>query len=327
MIELRSFLNQDSPGIAALWSEQPLLRGRIEKLTPEILEQYVLAKPYFDPRGLVVAEESGRTVGFVHIGFEPGLRVGELEREKGIVCLLMVAARADADGIADRLLGVGEAVLLDGGAKELLGGGSGVHAPYYLGLYGGCRLPGVLAGDAVMNQAFRRAGYSEYCEATIWHRPLTSFRPPVDRQWMQLRRQYRLQPLTGEPVRGWSDVCAYGWIDPLQFGIDSIAKGSRAATLTFWNMEPLAGNWGQRAMGLAAAEWDAAELREKLLGCFLAEAMRHFQTEGVGLMEVQCQAADSILAAACQKLGFSLVDRGMQYRKTPESTRVPLQAK
>ena len=56
MIEFRPFRNNDSPGIAALWSEQPPLRGRLQNLTTTLLEQHVLSKPYFDPRQLIVAE-------------------------------------------------------------------------------------------------------------------------------------------------------------------------------------------------------------------------------------------------------------------------------
>ena len=324
MIELHSFLNDDSPQIAAVWNSQPPLRGRIEKLTTTILEQYILSKPYFDPRGLILASESGRPTGFIHVGFAPGQSHGELVQQAGMISLLMVSSQDNAESVASSLLAAGEKVLRERGAQELLGGGSGVHAPFYLGLYGGCQLPGVLAGDAVMRNTLQAAGYEKHREYTIWQRTLATFRPPVDRELMQLRRQYRLRPLDDDSLLNWSDACAYSWTDPRQFGIDSLVNGTRLATLSFWNVEPLATGWGQRTMGLAeVALVENADVGDKssdnLLTCFLAEAMRQFQAEGTQLVEVQVAESETALAATCKKLGFQPVDRGIQYRK-PVST-------
>ena len=315
MIELRPFLNSDSPGIAAVWGDQPPLRGRMQLLTTTFLEQHILSKPYFDPRGLIVAHESGRIVGFVHVGFALGGKPGVLNQQSGVICLLMVTPRVDAGEIAARLLRTGEGLLLESGAKEVLGGGCGVHAPFYLGLYGGCRLPGVLAGDTIMIDALRAAGYAEQRQITIWQRTLDMFRPPIDRDLMSLRRQYRLQPETDDSVSSWCDACIYSWIDRTQFRIVATSTGERCATLTFWNMEPLAGGWGQRAMGLAEVAFDNLAPTGSLLTCFLAEAMRQFQTQGVGLIEVQTDAADAAMSEACQKLALREIDHGIQFQK------------
>ncbi len=315
MIELHPFRNNDSPGIAAVWSDQTPLRGRVQKLTITLLEQHILSKPYFDPHGLIVAHEFDRVVGFVHVGSAPCGQPGELNRQTGIVSLVMVAPRVDAGEIAARLLRAGEMWLRDSGATELLGGGCGVNGPFYLGLYGGCRLPGVLAGDTIMIDALRAAGYVEHRQIIIWQRTLESFRPPVDRDLMALRRQYRLQPQADDPINNWSDACTYSWIDRTQFSIVATSTGVRCATLTFWNMEPLSSNWEQRAMGLADEAFDGAAPRARLLTCFLAEAMRQFQTQGVTLVEVQTESADAALSEACQKLAFRAIDRGVQFQK------------
>ena len=254
-------------------------------------------------------------VGFVHVGFAPTVKPGEQHRSSGIVSMLMTTSHSDSADIAAGLLKAGESVLQELGAVEFLGGGCGVHAPFYLGRYGGCRLPGVLVDDTPMSNALRAAGYVEHRECFLWHRALATFRPPVDRDLIALRRQFRLQPISEDPIRNWNDACAYSWVDPIPFGIDAIAGGTRSAALTFWNMEPLASGWGQRAIGLADIAVHQAPVRPSLLACFLGEAMRQFQTEGVSLVEIQTAKEDAELAEACRKLGFSEIDRGIQFRK------------
>jgi hypothetical protein len=80
-------------------------------------------------------------------------------------------------------------------------------------------------------------------------------------------------------------------------------------------MEPLASGWGQRVMGLADIAVHQPPLKPGLLVCFLGEAMRQFQTEGVSLLEIQTAKEDADLAEAGRRLGFSEIDRGIQFRK------------
>lgn len=314
MMQLRPFRNDDSPGVVAVWNEQPPIRGRLAKLSTTILEQHVLSKPYFDPQGLIVAEESERMIGFVHVGFTPSVHSAELVRESGVISLLMVRCQENAKTVARKLLDEGEKWLRERGAKDFLGGGAGLHAPFYLGLYGGCRLPGVLVGDTTLIDVLQAAGYMEHLPFQIWHRALNTFRVPVERAWLALKRQYKLNGLSDDPVKDWDDACAFSWTDPIVFGIDPITTGDRAGSLTFWNMEPLASGWGQRAMGLAECSM-TGKAATALLPCFLAEALRQFQSEGVALVEIQTQPNDEELLQACQKLGFQSIDRGVQFRK------------
>ena len=90
MIELRPFLNDDSPAIVDIWNQQPRLHARLHPLTTNLLETHVLAKPYFDPCGLLIAHDGERRLGFVHAGFAAGHAPGELNCQQGIICQLLV---------------------------------------------------------------------------------------------------------------------------------------------------------------------------------------------------------------------------------------------
>jgi hypothetical protein len=51
LIRYRPFQNWDPPALAEIWRSQPPIRGRIQTVTPPLLEKYVFAKPWFDRHG------------------------------------------------------------------------------------------------------------------------------------------------------------------------------------------------------------------------------------------------------------------------------------
>ena len=53
MIRYRPFENRDPPGLAEIWRTQRPIRGRMQAVTPQLLEKHVLAKPWFDRQGLI----------------------------------------------------------------------------------------------------------------------------------------------------------------------------------------------------------------------------------------------------------------------------------
>ncbi len=71
MFSIRPFRNGDPPAIAEIWRSQPPQRGLLQPITSDILEICVYGKAFFDPAGLLVAEEEGAAIGFVHAGFGP----------------------------------------------------------------------------------------------------------------------------------------------------------------------------------------------------------------------------------------------------------------
>jgi hypothetical protein len=275
MIQYRPFVNSDVSGIAAVWNSQPPGPGRVSPLTVEMLEQFVLAKPYFDRMGLILA------------------------------------------GVAGELLRRAEAYLREQGAREALGGAVGWRGPFYFGLYGGSQLPGILDRDAAVAGALASAGYTAYRQRLILQRNLSDFRPPVSRQSMQLRRRFRLELVPDELPVGWDEVCAWCWMERERFAVTPLAGGSAVALITFWNMASIGEPGGARAVGLLDAAWAAASSDDsELLPCFLGEALRHYQSQGVSLVEAHADRLDAGLGDICRRLDFLQVDRGMQYLKS-----------
>jgi hypothetical protein len=315
MMQFRPFRNSDSPGIAAAWNDQPPLRHRYPAMTPAVLEQYVLSKPYFDPRGLIVAEKGDRVAGFVHAGFQPAERFGELEFGTGIICQLVVAPHEEEREVGPGLLQQGEQYLRERGAAQYLGGAAGDRGPFYLGLYGGSQLPGVLDSDTQVRAVLLESGYLPRRRYVILHRTLADYRPPVDRLALQLRRQFRIEPIPEAEQTPWYDVCNWCWVERDRFAVVSVAGGAPRSTLTFWDMEPLGSSWAVRAAGYLPPSGGESFVPSDDWFCFLAEAMRYFQSQGVGLVEVQLLDPDRRTSEGFGRLGFREVDRGTQFVK------------
>src|SRR5438067_1190395 len=79
--------------------------------TPSTLEEYVFAKPYFDPAGLLLALEDGVPVGFAHGGFGPGADESALSTGTGVVCAVGVRPSHRRRGLGAELLRRCEAYL------------------------------------------------------------------------------------------------------------------------------------------------------------------------------------------------------------------------
>lgn len=311
MIRYRPFRNTDPPQLAEIWRAQPPLRGLMQPLSVSIFDRLVLSKPYFDRAGLIVATDDDRPVGFAHAGFGPTADEKDISTQRGVTCMLMVAPHAQHDDIARELLTQSEDYLIRRGAKVLYGGCIEPLNPYYLGLYGGSELPGVLATHTQLLELFRSAGYREAERTVIMHRQTAGFRPVVDRQQMQVRKNYRVDTTPDPPAETWWEACTIGQTERIRFELVPKTGGLPVAVATFWDIEPLASSWGVRAMGLMRMATLEATRRQGLATFLLGESLRQLQSQGIMQIELQCMQHNSAAVKLYTKHGFREVDQGV----------------
>ena len=213
------------------------------------------------------------------------------------------------------LLSHSQQYLRDRGATALFGGATRKLAPFYLGLYGGSRLSGVLASDTANTDLFRQAGYTEAAHARIFRCDLISFRPPVDRELMQVRRQFQLVKQADSLPPNWWEACEFAMFERLNFVLLPKAPGAPVAEATFWDIEPLASSWGVRAMGLLSLEVSTKSNACAVAMYFIGEIFRQFQGRGTTLAEFQLRTDEALAMEACLKLGFDEIDQGLLFRK------------
>ena len=315
LIEYRLFRNSDPPQLAELWRSQASRRGLMQPMSAALLEQLVLSKPIFDREGMILATEGGKIVGFVHAGFGAAENQQALSTSTGVISMLMVRPTHDESNMGVELVRRSEEYLHNHGTNVLYAFGSPLVDPSYLGLYGGSELSGILDSDVQIREVFVSQGYREVSRSLVLHRDLARFRPLIDRRQMQIRRRTSLQVVEDAPCKNWWEACTFGGFPRTRFELQSRETGAALASVSFWNMEPLASTWGVHAAGLIDLEVAPAERRQGLATYLLGEAFRQLHTEGVGLVEVQIRNDAAPALGLFNALGFEEIDQAAVYRK------------
>src|SRR5437588_12145086 len=90
VIHYRTFRNTDPPALVDLWNDCFVERGAAPLRGTTLLEYFILAKPYFDPAGLVLATAADRPIGFALAGFGPNADGTRLDPATGVLSLIGV---------------------------------------------------------------------------------------------------------------------------------------------------------------------------------------------------------------------------------------------
>jgi GNAT superfamily N-acetyltransferase len=311
----RPFRNSDPPRLAEIWRDQPPLRGRMQPVTAGILEQLVFSKPYFDPAGLIVALHNNAPVGFVHAGFGTNDEQNAIATESGTTYQLILRADHRDDVLARELLARSEAYLHERGAKVIYAGGINPLNAFYLGLYGGSELTGVLAGDTVFQNACRQAGYRDIDHVVVLVLDLACFRPPITRNQRQLRREMVCQEIPSPPARSWWEAHTTGAFERIRFLLTRPSSCTPLADVWFWDIEPLSTSWGTPTAGMFDLSVASDERRKGLATFLLGEAFDRLRSRGILNVEAQTMQHNAPALALYSRLGFKQVDEGIVFRK------------
>jgi GNAT superfamily N-acetyltransferase len=315
MLTYRTFRNVDPPALTAIWRSRGNDRGLMQPVSLDLFEQLVFAKLYFDYQGLILAWDDGRPVGFAHGGFGPNETRDAISTDSGVICLVLVRPDGAEAEVAAGLLERCEDYLLRRGAKVLYGGGICPLDPFYLGLYGGSQLPGVLDSDRVARQLYASCGYEEIERTLVLERDLANFEAVVDRRQMEIRRRMIVQVTADPPSRTWWEACTLGEFELTRFEVMSRGSTSPVAWAVFRGMEP-GGNVGiGRGAGLLELYVHESMRRRGVATFLLSEAFRQFIRQGLMHVEGQVMQNDAVAAALLQKIGFRPSAQGSVFRK------------
>jgi ribosomal protein S18 acetylase RimI-like enzyme len=253
-------------------------------------------------------------VGFAQAGFGPNADRSGVDTSEGSTLLVAVVPHPEAETIGDRLLAASEAYLRSRGAAVLLGGGSAAMRSFYLGLYGGSDMPGILDSSATMQAVFRRAGYVEHDRVAVLRRALAGFRPPVNRHQLAIRRTTHLRVIDEPARRTWWEAATTTGMALRRYEL--CAEEDRLiGSASFWDMQPLASVWGVVAAGLLDIEIEGGRRRQGLAHFLLADALQDLAREGVALVETHASRSNVAALMLFSKLGFEAVEHGTLFRR------------
>ena len=284
-----------------------------------LLELCVYSKQYFDPEGVIVATRDDVPVGFAHAGFGPNDQGLGLDTDMGVTQMVLLHSSLDAPELADELLGESEDYLRSRGAKVVYGGGVNPLNPFYLGLYGGSELPGVLDSDPCQGELFRRNNYVEAGRVIVMQRELTRFRSFMSRAQRQIRREMVVE-CNPNPVAGsWFEACQTSAVEQLDFALIRRSDNTAVASVSLWDIEPLATSWGIRTAGLWDLFVEPSCRRHGLASYLLGEAFKEILKRGILMVETHAMADNTPAIGLYEKLGFTQVDAGAVLRREADA--------
>jgi ribosomal protein S18 acetylase RimI-like enzyme len=315
VIQYRRFRNTDPPGLVEIWNDALTGRGAVRLRNSSPLESFTLSKLFFDAEGLIVAEDGGRAVGFVHAGFGANAAGTALDYQSGTTCVLAVRASHRGHGIGAELLRRSEAYLRAHGAVQLYAGSMAPLNPFYLGLYGGSELPGFLATDVNAEPFFTHRGY-QVCRTTrVLQRRLGLPVKVFDARFVSYSQRFELCVDAASRLGTWWQYNLYNGGEPRVFSLLDRTSQQYAAQATVWEMEGFSFRWNKPAMGLA--DWFVRpELRRQGIGKYLlTQVLRRAMEELLEVVELHIPSDNQPAWKACQALGFEQVDLGRLYQR------------
>jgi ribosomal protein S18 acetylase RimI-like enzyme len=322
VISFRHFRNSDPPSIVQIWNESFVNRGAYRLRAATLLELCVFSKPYFDPPGLIIAEDEGKAVGFVHAGFGPSAAENSLSLDTGIICAIAVRPSHRRQKIGTNLLGHAEAYLKELGAAEVVAGGMRPLNPFYFGVYGGSDSPGFLASDPDAAPFMESLGYRGCATCLLLQRNLENFQPVVDSRFVALRRRYETQLVPQPEIGSWWQSCVLGSFEPVEFRLLDKLSGIPAARALVWEMSS-----SRQPSPLAAGIIDLQvrpDIRRQGLGKLLVnQLLRYIQENAFKLAEVQIPENNQIALDLFRGIGFEQVDIGRSYKRLDATPQPP----
>ncbi|MEX0702606.1 MAG: GNAT family N-acetyltransferase [Planctomycetales bacterium] len=315
MIEYRTFRNPDPPGLAALWHACRLGRGAIDGLTPEILDALVLSQPYFDPAGLVVAQDEQQIVGFAHAGFAAAADESALNRESGVICAALVHPEHRRRGIGRALVDRAEAYLRERGARDVHAGPSPGRDPFYVGLYGGVRPVGFLETDPDAGPFFEALGYRPVERHGVFERDTAETHDPMHFRLLTIRRNMQLAAAPAPESASWWWFTRLGRLDSACFLLVPKQGGDPVAGITAVGLELYLPKWQVHAAGVTELQVAAEHSRKGYGQALVLEVCRRLRQEAIGRLASHAPESNAAAVSLLQSVGFERVDTGLVYRR------------
>ncbi len=315
MIQYRCFRNADPPQLVRLWHEAELGHGAAGGFSCDAFDALVLSQPYFDPRGLIVALDEDRVIGFAHGGFGTTPQEDRLDRSSGVVCAVIVHPDYRRQGIGRELVARVERYLQQSGAQEIFAGPAYPRDPFYFGLYGGAEPCGFLKSDAAAEPFFTALGYEPVQQFAWMERNIAETSEPINLRVLAIRRTHQLELLNQPPEPSWWWITRIGRLDSLQFLLCPRKGGEWAAMLTVIGLDLYIAKWGVRAIGISGLQV-REDLRRKRYGqAMLTEVARRLRQELATHLEASVPMDNAACLATFRAAGFQQIDTGVVYQK------------
>ncbi|MEZ6056830.1 MAG: GNAT family N-acetyltransferase [Planctomycetaceae bacterium] len=311
----RTFRNTDPPHILRLWNRCELGRGASMPSCTDAFETANYAQPYFDPLGLILAEEAGKVVGFVHAGFGFSKDKQSLDRSIGVICAVMVLPEFRRQGVGRELVRRAEEYLRQASATEIVAGQFSGCDPFYFSLYGGAKPCGFLASDPLAAPFFQSLGYQPGNTFGVYSRDLLECKDPFSMRLMSIRRRTELT-LTDQPNQPtWWWYTHLGRFESVRFRLVDKKTKTPLAAVSIISLDHYTSKWNERAIGLVDMFVAESERGKGMGQALLIETVRNLRQDLIDRVEIHGPDDNPLALKALCGAGFCRIDTGTVYKK------------
>lgn len=312
---IRSFLNTDTPHLSKLWLEHHSVYSK-STCSVSVWDQCVLSKPYFDRDGLLVAVDAvGLPVGFVHFGFSGNPQGTRLSDTAAILHKICVSPGKDEDAIAEALMHQALKTLKTQGASNCTALGNTERNAFYLGVGEGDHLMGVVARDVRTQRWLTQSNFVSVHPTECWELDLSSFRPPMDRMQISIRRTCTVGRLLDEDSNQWWLSSVLGHCEQIRFNLVLRSPPKVENEIMFWFPDPTICGVDPSVVRLwLPSAPEAEEARERFI-YLMAESLRQLQQERKQKVRTYASADQQTTVTLLQRIGFRSVEHGMIYSR------------
>lgn len=314
---IRSYLNTDTPFLAKLWHDHHLAFHSKSVCPISVWDQCVLGKPFFLSSGLVLATNEDRIpVGFIHFGFARNKDGSDTSDSSAMVHKICIAPHDQEDAIARVLIEHALGSMQEKNATSCSALGTTELNAFYLGVGEGDNLMGVIAKDTRTQRWLSQAGFSPTRPTECWELDLSSFRPPMDRTQISIRRTCTVGRLLDEDTHEWWLSSVLGHCEQIRFNLVLRSPPKVESEVMFWFPDPTILGVDSSVVRL----WlpyvpESEEARERFI-YLMAEALRQLQQERRRSVRTFASADQQRSITLLQRLGFHSVEHGLVFLKT-----------
>jgi hypothetical protein len=263
MLEIRSFCNSDVPRLAMLWVIHHTVYRPAPLVTPAIWEQAIASRHFFAPQRLLVATWNGEPVAWCQ-WFIGDSRTAHL----AAICFdtsppAEQAAISLLDECQQHAATAGMTTMVAGISKDSRFGYQGLD-PIGQGI-------GVDVADDRVNQLLEQAGFEEQQRLDRWEVATEAYRPPVNRESLNLRRSTRLE-LIAPPATTPAESSAMYHFDIHRYQLLPLRGGTPLAMADLWISDPEIHVMSihQAILGAVASDMEEPVAREAALRHLIA---------------------------------------------------------
>lgn len=313
---IRSFLNTDTPYLARLWHEHHAVFHSRSACPISVWDQCILSKPFFHANEFAIAMDlSKKPVGFIHFGFSGNDDGSDASRTDAIVHKICIAPHTDEDTIATLLIEYGLHQLRESNATNCTALGSTEANAFYLGVGEGDNLMGVIAKDSRTQRWLNQAGFAQSRPTECWELDLSSFRPPMDRTQIGIRRTCTVGRLLDEDTHGWWLSSVLGHCEQIRFNLVLRSPPKVESEIMFWFPDPTIAGVDSSVVRLWLPSVPGEDDARERFVYLMAESLRQLQQERRRAVRTFAAADQQRSITLLERLGFRSVEHGIVFSR------------